>query len=405
MASQDTRGGSPAAINSVAKAIADSTLPGLFRAAFVDSFTIDLIFSEPLDELVALNILNYQIDNGLSIGAIQFTSFTSDRVRVSFLSAMSPGIIYTVTLSNITDCSGNPIGLMNVAKFGIPQKIDKNDLVINEILFNSVSGGYDFVELYNRTNKILDLKNLKLLEANPADSLVYTDNVIITAESFLVLPDEYVVLSENIQNISDQYFVPHLSNLLQVNGMSNYDDNDGIIELYQTLLTIDKLSYSHNWHFALLDIEDGVSLERIDYNQATQQESNWHSAAKTVGFATPTYQNSEFIGNSNQDNVITIDPLVFTPDEDGNNDVAGINFKFDQPGYMLSIRIYDANGRLTKSLVNNELVAIEGRYTWDGTNDNREKARIGVYIAYTEIFDLSGKVKHYKSKIILASKF
>jgi hypothetical protein len=294
---------------------------------------------------------------------------------------------------------------MNVAKFGIPQKIDKNDLVINEILFNPVSGGYDFVELYNRTNKILDLKNLKLLEANPADSLVYTDNVIITAESFLVLPDEYVVLSENIQNISDQYFVPHLSNLLQVNGMPNYDDNDGIIELYQTLLTIDKLSYSHNWHFALLDIEDGVSLERIDYNQATQQESNWHSAAKTVGFATPTYQNSEFIGNSNQDNVITIDPLVFTPDEDGNNDVAGINFKFDQPGYMLSIRIYDANGRLTKSLVNNELVAIEGRYTWDGTNDNREKARIGVYIAHTEIFDLSGKVKHYKSKIILASKF
>jgi hypothetical protein len=405
MASQDTIGGSPAAINSVAKAIADSTLPALFRAAFVDSFTIDLIFSEPLDELVALNILNYQIDNGLSISTIQYTSYTSDRVRVSFLSAMSSGIIYTVTLSNITDCSGNLIGLMNVAKFGIPQKIDKNDLVINEILFNPVSGGYDFVELYNRTNKILDLKNLKLLEANPADSLVYTDNVIITAESFLVLPDEYVVLSENIQNISDQYFVPHLSNLLQVNGMPNYDDNDGIIELYQTLLTIDKLSYSHNWHFALLDIEDGVSLERIDYNQATQQESNWHSAAKTVGFATPTYQNSEFIGNSNQDNVITIDPLVFTPDEDGNNDVAGINFKFDQPGYMLSIRIYDANGRLTKSLVNNELVAIEGRYTWDGTNDNREKARIGVYIAYTEIFDLSGKVKHYKSKIILASKF
>ena len=55
-------------------------------------------------------------------------------------------------------------------------------------------------------------------------------------------------------------------------------------------ITIDSLSYDHNWHFALLDIEDGVSLERIDYNKPTQDKSNWHSAASTAGFATPTYR-------------------------------------------------------------------------------------------------------------------
>ena len=405
MASIDVRGGTPATINSVSGIIEDSILPMLFRAAFVDSSTFDLIFSEPIDELVALNILNYQIDNSLSISATFFTSYTADRVRVSLTTPMLSNTTYTITLSNIADCSSNFLGLMNTAKFGIPRQIENNDLVINEILFNPASDASDFVELYNRSNKILDLKNIKLLEANPADSLVYTDNATITTESFLVFPDQYVVLSEDIQSITEQYFVPNLGSLLQVKGMPNYDDNEGIVELYQTLLSIDKLSYSHNWHFPLLELEEGVSLERIDYNQSTQLESNWHSAATTIGFATPTYQNSVFIGNTNQDNEITIDPQVFTPDEDGNADIAGINFKFDHAGYMLSIKIYDANGRLTKTLVNNELVAIEGRYTWDGTNDNREKARIGVYIAYTEIFELSGKIKHYKNKIILGSKF
>ena len=72
---------------------------------------------------------------------------------------------------------------------------------------------------------------------------------------------------------------------------------------------------------------------------------------------------------------------------------------------MLSIKIYDANGRLSKTLVNNELVALEGRYTWDGTTDNLEKARIGIYIIYTEVFDLNGQVKHYKNKVVLGSKF
>lgn len=401
----DSAGGTPSHVNSVAGSIIDSIVPSLFRASFVDSSTIELIFSEPIDENAALLLANYTLDHGLTISAVTFTSYTLDRVLINFTTPMTTGIIYQITLSNIGDCSSNILGIMNTAQFGIPQRIEKSDIVINEILFNPVSGGYDFVELYNRSTKILDLMNLKLLEADPKDSLVVTDYAIITPTSYLLLPGKYVVLSENIKNIEDTYMVPEPGALLEVKGMPNYDDNEGIIELYQTLLTIDKLSYSHNWHYPLLDIEDGVSLERIDYNQLTQVASNWHSAAKTVGFATPTYQNSEFIGNTYQDNVITIDPAIFTPDEDGDKDVAGINFAFEKPGYMLSIKIYDANGRLSKTLVNNELVALEGRYTWDGTNDNLEKARIGIYIIYTEVFDLNGQVKHYKNKVVLGSKF
>jgi flagellar hook assembly protein FlgD len=72
---------------------------------------------------------------------------------------------------------------------------------------------------------------------------------------------------------------------------------------------------------------------------------------------------------------------------------------------MLGIRIYDANGRLVRTLINNELVADKGRYTWDGINDNKEKARVGIYVIYTDVFDASGKTKHYKNKVVLGTRF
>jgi flagellar hook assembly protein FlgD len=124
-----------------------------------------------------------------------------------------------------------------------------------------------------------------------------------------------------------------------------------------------------------------------------------------VGFATPSYKNSQFIGNVNSEDIITIEPEIFTPDEDGDKDVATINFTLDKPGYMLGIRIYDANGRLVRTLINNELVADKGRYTWDGINDNKEKARVGIYVIYTDVFDASGKTKHYKNKVVLGTRF
>jgi hypothetical protein len=397
-------GGTPATINSVDSIVSDTTLPMLLRAKFIDNKTIELLFNESIDESSALLISNYTVDNGLTIASLNVSSYTSQTVLVTFTTDMNVGTVYTISLNNLKDCSSNIIGLSNATQFGIPQTLTANDIVINEVLFNPATGGYDFVELYNRSNKIIDLKNVKILEQDPTD-LSYTDNTVITTSSFLLMPSSFVVLTENTQNIIQTYYVQNPGALLAVAGMPNYEDNEGIVEIYFNLVTIDKLHYDNAWHYALLDIEDGVSLERINYEDSTQKQSNWHSAATTVGFATPSYKNSQFIGNVNSEDIITIEPEIFTPDEDGDKDVATINFTLDKPGYMLGIRIYDANGRLVRTLINNELVADKGRYTWDGINDNKEKARVGIYVIYTDVFDASGKTKHYKNKVVLGTRF
>ena len=71
---------------------------------------------------------------------------------------------------------------------------------------------------------------------------------------------------------------------------------------------------------------------------------------------------------------------------------------------MGTIVIYDAKGRLIRNLVKNVLLATSGSFSWDGITDDNEKARIGIYIIYFEVFDLKGNTKQYKKTAVLASK-
>jgi hypothetical protein len=52
-------------------------------------------------------------------------------------------------------------------------------------------------------------------------------------------------------------------------------------------------------------------------------------------------------------------------------------------------------------LVNNELLGTEGTISWDGFTDDNQKANIGIYIIFIEVFDVDGKVKNYKETAVL----
>lgn len=50
----------------------------------------------------------------------------------------------------------------------------------------------------------------------------------------------------------------------------------------------------------------------------------------------------------------------------------------------------------------NELLGTSGTFSWDGTTENNEKGRIGIYIIFVEVFDLEGDVKSFKKTCVLA---
>jgi flagellar hook assembly protein FlgD len=147
-----------------------------------------------------------------------------------------------------------------------------------------------------------------------------------------------------------------------------------------------------------------VSLERIDPDGLSQDENNWHSAASTAGYGTPTYKNSQYKLTQIINAKIEVSPKVFSPDNDGRDDIATINYKTTEPGYVANITIYDANGRPVKYLVRNGTLGLSGYWNWDGLDDKKLKLPSGTYIVFTEIFNLKGKKENFKNVVVLARK-
>jgi flagellar hook assembly protein FlgD len=157
-------------------------------------------------------------------------------------------------------------------------------------------------------------------------------------------------------------------------------------------------------HYPLLNYVDGVSLERTNFNNPTLDKNNWHSAAESVGFGTPAYQNSQYIDQSVLTEEITIAPEIFSPDNDGYQDVVSINYAFNQAGYMMTVNIFNSGGNLIRKLVNNQYLGTKGSVNWDGIQDDNTKAAVGIYVFFIQVYDLNGNVKKYKKTTVLASK-
>jgi gliding motility-associated-like protein len=175
---------------------------------------------------------------------------------------------------------------------------------------------------------------------------------------------------------------------------------------YKDTTIIDEFTYSENMHFQLLDNETGVSLERINFDKPTQDVNNWHSASEYVGFATPAYKNSQYSeGVNSGEKPVVVEPYMFSPNNDGIEDFANINYKFEKPGYVATIIVFDAKGRLVKQLANNLLLSTEGTIIWDGLYDNNNLAPAGTYLIYFKIFDLDGNISEYKIPVVSARRF
>lgn len=70
-----------------------------------------------------------------------------------------------------------------------PEKIVYGGVIISEIYPNQAEGGKEFVELYNTTDKDIDLVNWKLDDIPNGGSAIQTLSGIISAKGFLVLED------------------------------------------------------------------------------------------------------------------------------------------------------------------------------------------------------------------------
>ena len=403
-ASVDINGGTPGKKNSVDAANPDINPPQLLRAYAPDSLNIVLVFNEPLDSLKATDLANYNISDG--IGAPQSVIAIApyfNKVNLQLKSALKRNKIYTVTVLGVTDCTGNIIADKNSVKTGLSEIAREAGIVINEILFNPKPNGTDYVEIYNRSDAIIDLKQLYI--ANRNNLGVISNIKSLSTGNYLLFPQDFIVITEEPAIVKRDFIVKNADAFVTVASMPSYNDDKGdVILLNVQGNIIDELQYDEKWHFKLIDNKEGIALERIDYNAPTQQPDNWHSAATSVGYGTPTYKNSQYKINDGLQGTITVSPSIVSPDNDGIDDIVAVSYSFPAAGYVANIIIFDAAGRPVRNLQRNALCGTAGSFRWDGLGEKDQQLPVGIYIIYVDVFNLEGKRKQFKNAIVVARK-
>ena len=406
-AGTDAKGGTPGKKNAVDGINADKISPKFLRAYATDSVNVTLVFDEPLDSVKAAVAANYTISDGIGIPASAIPVrplFDRVQLKLTAATALLHNKIYTITAAGVTDCVSNIIGSANNARAGLYEHADSFDVVINEILFNPKPNGADYAELYNRSNKIINLKNIYI--ANRATSGAVGSITPLSTEDYLFFPQDFIVVTSDAASVKRDYIAQNLSAFIELNSTPSYNDDKGdVIVLNEQGNIVDELAYSDKWHFALISNTEGVALERIDYNAKSQDAANWHSAATSAGYGTPTYKNSQYRIDAGVLGEITVAPEIVSPDNDGLDDFATITYSFPEPGYVANITIFDAVGRPVRYLQRNALSGTKGYYRWDGLGEKQQKLPVGIYIIYTEVFNLKGKTKKFKNIIVLAGKW
>ncbi|MDO7847802.1 lamin tail domain-containing protein [Hymenobacter sp. M29] len=403
-ASVDPLGGTPGKVNSVRAANADANAPTLLRAVALNATTVRAYFSEKLDSTSAANAARYALAApGPAVTRAAPVSPDFRQVDLTLAAALLPSRPTTLTVQTATDCVGNASGSLQSATLALPEAAVSGDVVINELLFNPRTGGVRFVELLNRSNKFIDLQGWQIGNLKPDNSV---DADVLGTAPLVLAPGQLLAFSTSTNTIISQY--PTSSdeaNLVQISGFPTFPDASTALLFNATGIEIDRFAYSKTMHLSLLASQEGVSLERIRA-AGLSNGSNFHSAASAVGYATPGRPNSQAQDAVGGDQEWAVAPEVFTPDDDGQQDFATLNYHLDQPGYAATVTVYDALGRLTRRLVRNETLPTTGFVQWDGIDDRGHKAAVGYYILLVELFRPNGGEKReFKKTVVLGARF
>lgn len=384
-----TEGGTPGAENSVTDIINDTAAPQVDYVLAKDAFSVEVVFSEPL--------------NPFSVQTSDFTSTDISFIRISdyenstqvLLETGQPiekNRLYSLKIKKVADCYGNELS-EEKESLVLPDSLVARDIILTELLFDPYPTGVDFIEIYNNSDKMLNLQDIFISNDT---SKIYT----VSEKPKIIFPGDYLSITLDITKVASDY--PKHGNLHQVRSMPSMPNVEGAVYLLdKNKNKIDFAHYHEDQHLQLLSSTEGVSLEKILLKEFTINPDNWQSAASTAGFATPGLVNSQYLSDIIGDKVLTLSNSYFTPNHDGEEDMLVINYNLDQSGMIGTIKIYDPFGDEVAELANNFTLGTDGKFFWDGINHKGLLAPTGHYIVVAEIYSVQGDLIKVKEKIAL----
>jgi hypothetical protein len=401
-ACHDSSGGTPGRENSRTAVFTDTE--GIFLAGIfpLDSLHIVVYFSEFPDSISGSNLFSIEGYTGQILSAGFSSSAPSCTLRLS--DPISQGDVYSLSLApGFSDCAGNELEGSNSLEFGLPGTSVFGKIVLSEVLFNPLDGGADFVEVYNQGKSPVDLFAIRLAHADPSIGVV-TDAMPFADRHVLLMPGTFAVATPDPELLIDHYpgaYAPGLHRSV----LPSYNDDEGVVVLLdKSLMVCEQFRYKEGFHFPLLQEREGVSLERISFFRSADDSSNWHSAATISGGATPGFKNSQALDDDLTTSGLGLSPRLFSPDNDGVNDVLSVTLEFDQPGFVVNLKVFTEQGQPIRTLAEHELMGNNGVWIWDGTSDDGTLSDVGMYIVLAEAFHIKGQKAVLRKVCVLAKQ-
>jgi hypothetical protein len=392
------RGGTPGTENTVKASNPDQKRPYIVSKSLIDFHILVLQLSERF--IFPANAADGLKDNSTDM---EIDSVCPDNkfclLRIYFRpTSIRNGNNYSIMIHGLIDECGNVMADQTV-KFGYYMPV-QSDILINEVLFNPFPDGADFVELYNNSGHEVDLSGLYL--ATRDESNVLKQISPLASRQIYMPEDSYLAVTKSVEGILRFYRSRCDSCVLETVRFPILVDQSGcVVLLNQENVVIDEMKYSDSMHHSFITDTEGISLERVTITQPSTQRSNWHSAAKNAGFATPGYGNSVMAMPDSAKNGILIENAVFSPNGDGINDRLNICLNGINPGALLNIRIFNREGLEVRNLSGNLTTGSSDRVVWDGLGDDYKMVQPGIYVLFISLFDQKGSQKTVRGACVV----
>ncbi|KXK56421.1 MAG: hypothetical protein UZ05_CHB002000201 [Chlorobi bacterium OLB5] len=256
----------------------------LYTVSFYDDYN--------KDSIAAPNELKATINSPGSLN-------TGDSVNITYSQILdSAGLrqfIAVVNYSADEDTSNNKY----TASIEVSGGSTAGRVIINEIMYDFPDGECEWVEIYNNTDSVVNLKNWKISD----NSLT---QVNITSNDFFVNPQSYAVISQSSAIFANHPSIDSSKVIIMSSFPSLNNAGDAVIIYKINGSVSDRVDYLPDWG------GDNSSLERIDINGVSNDSSNWASSIACER-STPTIINSITSAVHYQRNDLVINEIMAAP--------------------------------------------------------------------------------------------
>ncbi|MFN3195855.1 MAG: lamin tail domain-containing protein [Chlorobiota bacterium] len=270
------------------------------------------------------------------------------------------------------------------------------DVLINEIMFDVSQTGYEFIEIYNTTSDTIQIDNWYF--ADESDVLRNRTNSIISTLS--LPPNGYAIIAHD----SLAYYSTESElrpNVLMTESSFSLNNGGDMFQIMDSEMTvIDSVRYSDDWHEDYLTDTKDVSLEKLQPNLISNEETNWLSCTNEDG-GTPLRTNS-YTGVIANSGSISVTPNPYSPSSSSEPYIV-IEFESGFRNALYDCIIYYENGSVARKLAESKFVAERGIITWNGRDDRGDILPLGPYpVVVTATDQRSGESVVLKELIVIA---